>query len=53
MTIANHTAKTCGCELSVAVNPGRGFVFSPVVPVAVRCAEFLWGKKNEELVQSK
>ncbi len=41
LAIANHTAKTHGCELSVAINPGRGFVFSPVVPVAVRCAEFL------------
>ncbi len=53
LAIANHTAKTRGCELSVAINPGRGFVFSSVVPVAVRCAEFLRGKKIEELVQSK
>ena len=53
LAIANHTAKTRGCELSVAINPGRGFVFSPVVPVAVQCAEFLWGKKIEELLQSE
>ncbi len=53
MAIANHIAKNCGCELCVAINPSQGFLFSLAVPVAVRCAEFLWGKKNEELVQSK
>ena len=31
LAIANHTAKTRGCELSVAINPGRGFVFSLVL----------------------
>ena len=51
LAIANHTAKTRGCGLSVAINPGRGFVFSLVFPVAVRCAGFFRSKKIEELFQ--
>ena len=53
LDITNHPAKTRGGELSVAINPGRGFAFSLVVPAAVRCVDFLRGKKIEELAQSK